>query len=119
MLCKIFNYSVFKKEIKRTTGPPKGPVDEQIQMRRQTTSLHLMVSQAFPHLSKIANLLLWVKWKLLNIEDRKSSSGDRIFSFPSSPIYETSLYFRMVQRMVKQPAPADVKDLAGPEGEGC
>ena len=51
----------------------------------------------------------------MNIEDRKGHPGDIIFS-PSSPIHETSLYFRMVQRIVKQPA--DVKAHAGPEGEG-
>ena len=51
----------------------------------------------------------------MNIEDRKGHPGDIIFS-PSSPIHETSLYFRMVQRMVKQPA--DVKEHAGSEGGG-
>ena len=51
----------------------------------------------------------------MNIEDTKGHPGDIIFS-PSSPIHETSLYFRMVQRIVKQPA--DVKDLTGPEGGG-
>ena len=67
-----------------------------------------MMSYAFPQLLKMANLLLCVQWK--------GNSGDRIFIFPSSLIYETSLSFRMVRIMVKYPT--DVNVLAGPEGGG-
>ena len=66
------------------------------------------MSYAFRQLLKMANLLLCVQWK--------GNPGDRIFFFPSSLIYETSLSFRMVRIMVKYPA--DVNVLAGPEGGG-
>ena len=57
----------------------------------------------------MANLLLRVQ---CNIEDWKGNPGDGIISLPSS--LKTFLYFRMVRRMVKQPA--DVKIFLDQEG---